>query len=101
MNGIDWSAFGWGTLTGVVAGALFFAGLAFGLRLALRGSRPMPILAVSALLRIAALLAAGWLVALAGGAAALAGYALAFLVTRFAAITLARPAAPRRDKKCN
>lgn len=101
MNGIDWSAFGWGTLAGGMAGALFFAGLAFGLRLALRRSRPMPVLALSALLRIAALLAVGWLVALTGGAAALAGYSLAFLATRFAAIALAKPAAPRRDKKCS
>lgn len=101
MTGIDWGAFGLGTLAGVVAGTLYFAGLAFGLRLALRRSGPMPVLALSALLRIAALLAAGWLVALAGGAAALAGYAAAFLATRFAAIALARPAAPRSDRKWN
>lgn len=101
MNAIDWAALGWGTLTGVVAGTLFFAGLAFGLRLALRGSRPLPVLALSALLRIAALLAVGWLVALAGGTAAVAGYALAFLATRFMAVALARPAAQRRDKKWN
>ncbi len=101
MNGIDWAAFGWGTLAGVVAGTLFFAGLAFGLRLALRRARPTPVLALSALLRIAALLAVGWLVALDGGAAALAGYAAAFLATRFVAIALARPAPPRRDKTCN
>ncbi|KIQ96272.1 ATP synthase subunit I [Lysobacter sp. A03] len=101
MNGIDWGAFGLGTVAGAIAGTIFFAGLAFGLRLALRGSRPMPVLALSALLRITALLAAGWLVARAGGAAALAGYALGFLATRFAAVALARPTAPQRDRKCN
>lgn len=58
-------------------------------------------LALSALLRIAALLAVGWLVVLAGGVAAAAGYALAFLATRFVAVALVKPVAPRRDKKCN
>ncbi|MCK9540042.1 ATP synthase subunit I [Dokdonella sp.] len=101
MNAIAWSAFGLGALAGLVAGGLFFAGLAFGLRLALGRPRPMPVLALSALLRIAALLAVGWLVSLAGGAAALAGYALAFLATRLAAVALARPAPPRRDTKCS
>ena len=101
MNAIDWSAFGLGTLAGVLAGTLYFAGLAYGLRLALRRSAPTPLLALSALLRIAALLALGWLVARFGGVAAVAGYGAAFLATRFAAIALAKPAAPRGDKKWN
>lgn len=101
MNGIDWTAFALGTLAGVVAGALYFAGLAFGLRLALRGSRPMVVLALSALLRIAALLMVGWLTARVGGIVAVAGFALAFLATRLVAVALAKPAAPRRDKPCN
>ncbi|MGA7297507.1 MAG: ATP synthase subunit I [Rhodanobacteraceae bacterium] len=101
MSGIHWSAFGWGALAGAVAGALFFAGLAFSVWLALRRRKPLPVLALSALLRIAGLLAVGWLVVKAGGLTALAGYALAFLAARLMAVVLARPAAQRRDTPWN
>lgn len=94
MSGIDWTAFVLGALAGVLTGALFFAGLALGLRLAMRRTRPLMILALSSLLRISTLLGVGWLVARMGGAAALAGFGLAFLATRFSAIALARPVTP-------
>lgn len=95
MSGFDWTAFAAGALAGVPTGALFFAGLALGMRLALRRTRPLAILGLSAMLRISLLLAVGWLVAQAGGVAALAGFGLAFFAARFSAIALARPAAPR------
>lgn len=97
MSGIDWTAFAMGALTGVVAGGLFFAGLAFGMRLALRRAQPLPVLALSALLRISLLLAVGWLVARLGGTAALVGFALAFLAARFSAVALARPSLPGKE----
>ena len=90
MMAIDWTLLGLGALAGALASALFFAGLAWGMRLSLRARHPLPILLVSATIRIAALLAVGWLVA-ERGAAALAGFALAFLVVRFAIVALARP----------
>ena len=93
MSGIDWMAFVLGALAGLLTGALFFAGLALGLQLAMGHARPLVIIAISSLLRISVLLAVGWLAAQMGGAAALVGFGLAFLATRFSAIALARPTA--------
>ncbi|WP_415182486.1 ATP synthase subunit AtpR [Phaeovulum sp.] len=93
MTGIDWGSLGLGALAGGVGAALFFAGLALGMRLALRSARPTPILLLSGALRIGALLAFGALVANIGGATALAGFALAFVLVRFAVIAVARPSA--------
>lgn len=89
MTAFDWAGMGFGALIGAFAGVLFFAGLAWGVRLALRARAPGMILGVSAALRIAALLGLGWLVAQ-SGVAALAGFALAFVALRFVAITVAR-----------
>lgn len=100
MSAIDWTALGLGAFAGAVAGGLFFAGLALGMRLALGRARPTAILLASAALRIAALLGLGWLVAGQGGSA-LAGFALAFLLVRFGAITVARPAAKTEDPGWN
>lgn len=97
MSGIDWTAFAMGALAGITTGALFFAGLALGLRLAMRRARPMVILAVSSLLRISTLLTVGWLVAKTGGTAALIGFGLAFFAARFSAIALAQPAATKES----
>ena len=95
MSGVGWTAFALGALAGLVTGALFFAGLALGLRLAMHRARPMAILAISAILRISTLLAIGWLVAKTGGTAALIGFGLAFFAARFSAIALAQPAATK------
>ena len=84
MIGIDWGLFGIGVGAGLVAGALFFAGLALGMRLA-----PRVVLLSSSALRILVLLGLGWLVA-AQGAVTLVGFAVAFLVARFAATAIAR-----------
>lgn len=90
MMAIDWTMLGLGALAGGLASALFFAGLAWGMRLALRARRPTPVLLLSGAIRIGAVLAVGWLVA-GQGAASLAGFALAFLVVRFGIIAFARP----------
>ena len=82
MIAFDWGAFGLGAGAGLLAGALFFAGLAFGIRLALRAARP------------AAVLLLGWLVATQSGTA-LGGFALAFVMVRFVALALARRPLPK------
>lgn len=90
MITIDWILLAQGALAGAVASALFFAGLAWGMRRALRANRPAPVLLASSAIRIATLLGAGWLVA-SLGVAALAGFALAFMLVRFGVIFFARP----------
>ena len=88
---VDWPMLGLGALAGAIAAALFFAGLAWGMRLALRQTtRPTPVLLLSGAIRIATLLGIGWLVA-EQGPAALAGFVVAFLIVRFAILALARP----------
>lgn len=94
MIALDWTTFGLGAGFGLVIGAVFFAGLAYGMRFALRQARPLPVLLLSAAVRIAMLLAVGWWVA-AQGAVALAGFALAFLVLRIGVSTFVRPAPPK------
>ncbi|MCL4684716.1 ATP synthase subunit AtpR [Myxococcota bacterium] len=96
MIAADWSMFGLGALVGLIAGAVFFAGLALGLRLALRSTRTTSVLLLSSALRIAALLGAGWLVAQ-HGATALAGFALAFVAMRFASVAIARRPVELKD----
>jgi len=86
---LDLTALGLGAFLGLVTGAVFFAGLAWGMRIALSQPRPTPVLLVSAALRIAGLLAVGWWVA-GQGVSALAGFALAFLMLRFAVLVFAR-----------
>lgn len=90
MINIDWIALFLGLAVGSVSSGLFFVGLAFGMRIALGTGRPVATLILSAALRIAMLLAAGWFVAQ-SGAWALGGFALSFLLVRFIAITFARP----------
>ncbi len=89
MIDVDWSAFLLGLAIGASVSAVFFAGLAFGMRVAFGAARPTTVLLLSAGLRIALFLAAGWLVAQTG-AWALAGYALSFLLVRFIVIAFAR-----------
>lgn len=96
MTEIDWGALMLGLAVGAGVSALFFAGLAFGMRIALRATRPTVILLLSASLRIALLLAVGWFVAQAGGWAFF-GYGLSYLLVRFLAITFARPQPARGD----
>ena len=96
MTGIDWHALMLGLAVGTGVSALFFVGLAFGMRMALWAPRPTAILLLSASLRIALLLAVGWFVIQLGGWAFL-GYATSFLIVRFIAITIAQPQLARGD----
>lgn len=100
MFEIDWIAFAYGALAGLMAGALFFSGLAWGMRLALRRARPMPVLLGSSFIRIALLLAAGWWIA-GQGMAALAGFALAFIALRFVLLAILRPGFGEGAGQCN
>jgi hypothetical protein len=72
---------------GIVASALFFLGLAFGMRLALRSASPIKLLSLSAALRIAGLLGIGWAVAQYGGAWAALGFGAAFFAMRLVVTT--------------
>ena len=70
---------------------LLSAGLAWGMRLALRSTQPTMLLLLSAALRLAALLGVGyWVSAAASKAWPLAGYALAFFLVRVLAVARAR-----------
>jgi F1F0 ATPase subunit 2 len=79
-----------GLVIGAMVSGLFFAGLGLGMRMALRAKSPVPILVLSAVIRMALLLGVGWGVASMGGAWALAAYAAAFIIVRTAATSIAR-----------
>ncbi len=96
MTEIDIGALLLGLAVGVGMSALFFAGLNLGMRLALRATRPTPILLLSAGVRIGVFLAAGWLVAQAD-IWAFCGYAAAFLLVRYLAISYTRHQIARGD----
>lgn len=96
MISFDWTTFGLGIFAGSAVGVLFFSGLALGIRLAMRTSRPTPFLMLSAMFRIVALLGVCWLVANQGGGLMLTGFALAFVIVRFVAITIASVAKPKQ-----
>ncbi len=97
---VDWTSFALGLLAGTAAGALYFAGLAWGVRLALRRARGASILLLSAAVRIALLLAAGWGIAQLG-VAALVGFAAAFLILRFFLVAAMRPNDVEGGPECN
>ena len=88
---MDWNAMLLGLAVGVPVSVLFFVGLAWGMRLALRSHRPGSLLLLSAVCRIAMLLAIGfWITTSSPNAWPLAGYALAFFLVRMVAIFRAR-----------
>ena len=87
---IEWLSLGFGVLAGAVSAAAFFAGLAWGMRLALRAGRPAIVLLLSAMLRIGVLLAIGWLAASMLGASGFIGFALSFLLVRTGVLASAR-----------
>lgn len=97
MIHVDWTAMMVGLGVGLVMGAVYFAGLALGIRLVLRRKNLVGLLSLSAALRIAALLWVGWVIARQGGPWAALGYAIAFLLARFVATTLARAGADAAD----
>lgn len=82
MINVDWSGFLLGVLIGCGFSALFFWGLAVGMKLALGHPKSVIILLTSAVLRIAILLGGGWLVVGWLGIAGAVGFAGAFIVLR-------------------
>ncbi len=98
---MDWGAMLLGFAAGVPASLLFFAGLAWGMRRALRSTRPGVLLLLSSACRIAILLAVGfWIVTVAANPWPLAGYMLAFFVVRLAAVRWIKPGlAPSLSKR--
>ena len=94
---VDWTAAMLGFGVGAVMGAVFFVGLAVGIRRALRTKTPVGILTLSAVVRLAAFLGIGWVVVNQAGPWAGLGYGIAFLVVRFVATTLARSDAATGD----
>ena len=88
---VDWSAMLLGLAVGMPVSVLFFVGLAWGMRLALRSRRPGGLLLLSAACRIAMLLGIGfWITKASPNAWPLAGYALAFFLVRLVALIRAR-----------
>jgi len=88
---VDWQAVLLGVSVGLPFSALFFAGLAWGMRRALGSDRPGLWLMASSFCRIAVLLAVGfWVTASAGSNWAVAGYGLAFFLARLIAVLWAR-----------
>jgi len=96
MIDIDGFALLLGLIVGASVSALFFAGLAYGMRIAFGTDRPAAVLLLSSGMRIALLLAAGWFVAKTG-AWALGGFAVSFLLVRFIATTFARIRPKKED----
>ncbi|SOB77104.1 F1/F0 ATPase, subunit 2 [Marinobacter sp. LV10R510-11A] len=91
MITVDWQAVLLGVSVGLPFSALFFAGLAWGMRRALGSDRPGLWLMASSFCRIAVLLAVGfWVTASAGSNWAVAGYGLAFFLARLIAVLWAR-----------
>lgn len=87
-----------GLFTGILGSGLFFAGLAWGMRVALRSNRPGSILLLSFMLRTGLLLGLGWwLVLFAHPLWSLGAYLLTFFVVRTIAIHRARRVARNPD----
>lgn len=94
MIDVDWMSLGLGAAAGTLMSVVFFAGLALGMRRALRVRHTVHTLVWSAVLRIGALLGVGWLVTTQAGPWAFAGYGLAFFACRHIATALARVPEP-------
>ncbi len=88
---VDWIAILLGFALGIPVSGLFFAGLAWGMARALRSDRPEGLLLLSAVVRLAILLGAGfWLGANSVTVWPVIGYAMAFFIVRTAAVIWAR-----------
>ena len=93
MIAVHWDAVLLGLSLGLTVSVLFFVCLAWGMRGALRSTRPGTVLLLSAVCRIAVLLGTGyWVAASTGDAWYLAGYAIAFFLVRLLAVVWARAA---------
>lgn len=93
MIDIHWGALLLGFTSGLAVSALFFVGLNWGMRVALRSIKPTAVLLLSALCRIAMLLCAGYLVTVFMASAwAAVGYVAGFFLMRLIAILWVGPA---------
>lgn len=97
MLSVDLSAVILGLAVGAVMSAVFFVGLGFGMRLALRTQNPISILSISSALRIAAFLGIGWVVVKQAGPWAFLGYGVAFFIVRIICTTVTRVGARAGD----
>ena len=91
---VDWSLLGLGALVGVLIGGVFFAGLALGVRAAMRSDRALTILTASATVRILACVGAAWLVLMLLGPWGFAGFGAGFVLSRMVATSFARGRVP-------
>ncbi|WP_299788977.1 ATP synthase subunit AtpR [uncultured Marivita sp.] len=92
---MDWTALALGSAAGMFMSVLFFAGLALGMKRAIRTELAVQTLIFSAALRISLFLASGWLVVMQAGPWAFAGYGIAFFVCRRIATSIARNQIPQ------
>tara|TARA_R110002074_G_scaffold116492_3_gene247909 strand:- start:102 stop:386 length:285 start_codon:yes stop_codon:yes gene_type:complete len=92
---MDWTDLATGLAIGLAVCAVFFAGLALGVRIAVRSARPGMVLAISAGIRIAMVLAAAWATAQIS-IWSMAGFGLAFLAARLVVLALT-PALARTE----
>lgn len=97
MMSFDWIAVALGLAIGSAMSVMFFAGLGLGMQIALRSAKPVALLLVSAIVRMAVLLSVGFLVVEQAGPWSLLGYAFAFLTIRFITTTVASVGAPIGD----
>lgn len=95
--GFNWMGLLVGSLAGCVFAVVFFGGLAWGMKIALRRANPAAVLLPSAALRIAAVLAGGWAVAAWLGIAGALGFAVAFIVLRTVLLAWLRAIAPAEN----
>lgn len=83
----DWPMLASGFLLGLLVSGVFFAGLDWGIKLALKSSQPNARLLLSFVLRLALLLGVGFLLAsMTSNLWSILGYAMAFFVVRFIAL---------------
>ncbi|PFG10328.1 ATP synthase subunit I [Marinobacter sp. LV10MA510-1] len=88
---VDWSAVLLGLTVGVAVSSVFFVGLAWGMKRALRSRQPEALLLLSATVRIIMLLGVGfWLATSSATAWPMAGFALAFLLVRMVVVLWVR-----------
>lgn len=91
-----------GFAIGALLSVLFFGGLAYGVQLALRSSRPAIVLLAGALCRISLLLAAGYaLVVVRGNGWPLIGFVIAFFLVRLVATFWAHSASTSTSTSTN
>jgi len=93
MMPFEWTQVLFGVIVGIGMSTVYFVGLAYSVRIALRSGRSMLILTISATLRIAMLLGIGWLVTSYLGPWAIYGYGGSFFIARFVATAVANTGA--------